>query len=93
MWSPRLRDRTHLRARELLTVAEAVLRTALERTESRGAHYRTDYPETDPEWRANLLVSIEDGELSTRRRGIGDPSPAVREALEAGYELDYHHLE
>jgi len=76
-----------------LTVAEAVLRTALERTESRGAHYRTDAPETDPEWGVNLLVSIEDGELSTGRRGVGDPSPAVREALEAGYELDYHHLE
>ena len=75
------------------TVAEAVLRTALERTESRGAHYRTDYPETDLEWRVTLLVSIEDGELSTRRRGIAEPSPEIREALEAGYELDYHHLE
>lgn len=76
-----------------LTVAEAMLHTALERTESRGAHYRTDYPETDGEWRVNLLVSVEDGELSLRRRGIGDPSPPVQEALEEGYELDYHHLE
>ncbi len=76
-----------------LTVAETMLRTALERTESRGAHYRTDFPETDEAWRANLVVSVDDGERSIRRRGVADPSPAVREALEAGYELDYHHLE
>ncbi len=76
-----------------LTVAEAMLSAALERTESRGAHYRTDAPETDPSWQANILISIVDGELSTRRRGVSEPSTAVREALEVGYELDYHHLE
>ncbi|WP_265111313.1 L-aspartate oxidase [Halosolutus halophilus] len=76
-----------------LTVAEAMLRAALERRESRGAHYRTDFPETNPSWRVNILVSIDDGELSTSHRGVGEPSAAVREALEEGYELDYHHLE
>ncbi|QCC53532.1 FAD-dependent oxidoreductase [Natronorubrum bangense] len=76
-----------------LTVAEVLLRTALERTESRGAHYRTDYPETDPEWRQNLVVSADEHGLSIRRRGVAEPSEPVREALEEGYELDYHHLE
>ncbi|SDQ48318.1 L-aspartate oxidase [Natronobacterium texcoconense] len=76
-----------------LTVAETMLRMALERTESRGAHHRTDYPEIDEEWRVNLVVSVEDGELSIRRRGVGEPSPPVQDALEEGYELDYHHLE
>ncbi len=76
-----------------LTVAEAMLRAALERTESRGAHYRTDFPETDSSWRVNIVASIDDGGLSTTRRGVGEPSAPVREALEAGYELDYHHLE
>ncbi|SFC11161.1 succinate dehydrogenase subunit A [Halobiforma haloterrestris] len=76
-----------------LTVAEMALRAALERTESRGAHFRTDYPETDEDWRVNLVVSIEGGERSIDRCGVGEPSPAVREALEEGYELDYHHLE
>ena len=31
----------------LLTVSEAITRSARQRTESRGAHSRLDYPETD----------------------------------------------
>jgi succinate dehydrogenase / fumarate reductase flavoprotein subunit len=34
--------------RNLLTVSEAITRSALQRRESRGAHSRIDYPETDP---------------------------------------------
>ena len=33
--------------RNLLIVSEAITRSALQRTESRGAHSRLDYPETD----------------------------------------------
>ncbi|RZV08114.1 succinate dehydrogenase subunit A [Natrinema hispanicum] len=76
-----------------LIVAEVLLRTALERTESRGAHYRTDYPKTDPDWRQNLIVAADEGGLSLQRRGVAEPSEPVREALAEGYELDYHHLE
>ncbi|MCI0783833.1 MAG: fumarate reductase/succinate dehydrogenase flavoprotein subunit [Chloroflexi bacterium] len=44
--------------RSLLTVAEAIARAAAERTESRGAHTRDDYKETDPEWgKWNLSLS------------------------------------
>ncbi|MXV63972.1 FAD-binding protein [Natronorubrum sp. JWXQ-INN-674] len=76
-----------------LTVAEAMLRTALERTESRGAHYRTDYPETDSDWRVTLVLSADERGLTITRRGVADPSEPVRESLEEGHELDYHHLE
>jgi succinate dehydrogenase / fumarate reductase flavoprotein subunit len=38
---------TALDLRSLLVNAEALLRSALERKESRGAHARSDYPETD----------------------------------------------
>lgn len=76
-----------------LTVAEAMLRAALERTESRGAHYRTDYPDMADDWRVNLVVTAGTEGLSFHRRGVGDPSPAVRAALESDHELDYHHLE
>ena len=76
-----------------LPVAEALLRSALERTESRGAHHRTDYPETDADWRRNLLVSETPTGLSLRRRGVAEPTPEVQDAVDTGYELDYHHLE
>jgi succinate dehydrogenase / fumarate reductase flavoprotein subunit len=77
-----------------LTVAEAVLRGARERTESRGAHYRTDHPDIDPEWRRN--IRYERGGVGSMRlttSPVAEPSDAVQAALDAGYELDYHQLE
>ena len=39
----------------LLRLADALLASALARTESRGAHARREYPETDPAWRRRLV--------------------------------------
>jgi L-aspartate oxidase len=41
--------RRGLEARNLLLLGNAVVRAALERTESRGAHFRRDYPDRDDE--------------------------------------------
>ncbi len=75
-----------------LELAELLLRTARERAESRGAHYRTDYPERDPAFRSNLLVTDPET-LAIERQPVSDPSQAVTDALAEGHELDYHHLE
>ena len=77
-----------------LVVAEAILRGAIERTESRGAHYRTDYPETDDDWCRNVAFAPADlGGMKPHTVPVADPSAAVQSALDAGYELDYHQLE
>ncbi|MBX0284930.1 FAD-binding protein [Halomicroarcula sp. F28] len=76
-----------------LPIAETMLRAALERTESRGAHYRTDYPETDGDWRRNIVMSEGPTGLDLRTRGVAEPSSEVQDAVDTGYELDYHHLE
>jgi succinate dehydrogenase / fumarate reductase flavoprotein subunit len=78
----------------MLTAAEAVLRGALERTESRGAHYRTDYAETDPAWQRNIYFERADvGGMTSHTEPVGSPSEAVQDALDEGHELDYHQLE
>ncbi len=40
----------------LLDIAYLILQSAVFRTESRGGHYRLDYPETDPLWQVHTLV-------------------------------------
>ncbi|TKX84164.1 FAD-binding protein, partial [Halorubrum sp. SS5] len=78
----------------MLVAAEAVLRGALEREESRGAHYRTDFPDRDPDWRRNLYFDAPDvGGMALRSEPVDEPSEAVRAALDEGHELDYHQLE
>jgi L-aspartate oxidase len=44
----------------LLQVADALLVSADERTESRGAHARREYPDTDPAWRRRLVFGDSD---------------------------------
>ena len=48
----------------MLTLAEAVIRCAIERRESRGGHWRTDYPKADPTYGGkNLLVTPKNGAM------------------------------
>ncbi len=78
----------------MITIAESVLRGALQRTESRGAHYRRDYPEIDSDFQKNIYFEMADlGGMTSHTEPVGTPSPAVQEALDEGHELDYHQLE
>ncbi len=55
-----------LEIRDMLKVADVIILAALERQESRGAHYRSDYPQMDPAWEKNIRVyTNNDGKLAT----------------------------
>ena len=67
--------------KSMLTVSEAVTRSAIARRESRGAHSRTDHPKTDPEWgRRNLVVRRGAGGMEVAERPVPQP-PAELQAL------------
>jgi succinate dehydrogenase/fumarate reductase flavoprotein subunit len=55
-----------LELQEMVQTAEAIIVPALLRTESRGAHYRSDYPQMDPAWVKNIRIWRDaSGELMT----------------------------
>src|SRR5712692_4060289 len=70
----------------LLTVSEAITRSALERKESRGGHFRDDYPEKDPAFATfNLIVRKgRDGRMELSRA----PIPQMPEELKAIIEAN-----
>jgi succinate dehydrogenase / fumarate reductase flavoprotein subunit len=72
---------TALDLQNLLTVSEAITRSALERKESRGAQFRDDYPEKDPAFgKVNISARRRpDGSMEVRRV----PLPEMRADLKA----------
>jgi succinate dehydrogenase / fumarate reductase flavoprotein subunit len=58
-----------LQLRNMIQVAEMIARSALMRTESRGVHYRKDYPNVDNDhWLKNIVIKQANGsmELTTK---------------------------
>jgi len=68
---------TALDLTNLLTVSEAITLSAIERKESRGGHFRDDYPKKDEEHAKFNVVTYkgEDGQLRLRREPV-KPMPA-----------------
>jgi L-aspartate oxidase len=48
-------------ASNLLTVASALLAAAIRREETRGCHWREDFPDASDDWRGHLLAAVDDG--------------------------------
>ena len=51
---------------EMLKVAEMILTAALMREESRGAHYRSDYPKMDAKWEKNIVLQKKNGKIAPK---------------------------
>jgi len=56
--------------RNMLLVAQSVIRPALARTESRGAHQREDFPTVDDTWSVNQTVALSNGEIQLGRSAV-----------------------
>jgi succinate dehydrogenase / fumarate reductase flavoprotein subunit len=68
----------------LLTVSEAITRAALLRKESRGAHFRDDYPTKDETYGSfNLIVREgKDGEMTVTREPLPPLSAELKKVIE-----------
>jgi succinate dehydrogenase / fumarate reductase, flavoprotein subunit len=56
--------------RNMLLVARTVAQAALQRTESRGAHQREDFPALSPEWEVNQLAYLSGDALHVLRSPV-----------------------
>jgi succinate dehydrogenase / fumarate reductase flavoprotein subunit len=68
----------------LLTVSEAIARCAIERKESRGGHFRDDYPDKRPEYATfNFVVKKgHDGQMQIDRAPIPTMPPDLKQIIE-----------
>jgi succinate dehydrogenase / fumarate reductase flavoprotein subunit len=59
----------------MLLISEAVTKSAMARTESRGAHSRIDFPELDATWGQKHNIIVEEGGAMVRRESPIPPLP------------------
>ena len=75
---------TALDLRNLLTVSEAITRSAIERTESRGGHFRDDFPAQHPEWGKHNVKAerAEDDTMKVTRIPIPELPDELKQVIE-----------
>ena len=77
--------------RNMVLNAEMRLRASLFRTESRGGHYREDYPQRkDPEWLAWVLLKEEKGDMKLWKEPIPKKEwPNLKKPYDARYSYKF----
>src|SRR5213592_2229767 len=75
---------TSIDLKNLLTVSEAITRSAIERKESRGGHFREDFPDKAQEFGTINIVTVKsaDGAMAVRRIPIPPMSPELKQIIE-----------
>jgi len=64
-----------------LLAAEATVRGAIERRETRGAHNRSDFPSIDTALEVNFFTRLVDGRIEIRSERVPTPRPELVEVL------------
>jgi succinate dehydrogenase / fumarate reductase flavoprotein subunit len=69
----------------MLKVSEIIVRCAVERRESRGAQWRLDYPDQDPQWAKKNLIAITGpgGQVKIGTRPVPEMPPEMAALFEA----------
>jgi succinate dehydrogenase / fumarate reductase flavoprotein subunit len=75
---------TAIDLKNLLTVSEAITRSALERKESRGGHFREDFPGKDAAFgKVNVIVKKKpDGSMQVRQETIPEMTAELKQIVE-----------
>ncbi|HET6282735.1 MAG TPA: fumarate reductase/succinate dehydrogenase flavoprotein subunit, partial [Polyangia bacterium] len=75
---------TSLDLHNLLVCSEAITRAAIERKESRGGHFRDDFPDKDPAFGTFNLICKKgpDGRMQLRREVIPPVRPDLKQVIE-----------
>ncbi len=71
--------------------AEMKLRSSMFRKESRGNHYREDYPKrNDPEWLAWVLLKDVDGRMDVSKKQMPEEwAPDKSKSYDENYPLEF----
>jgi succinate dehydrogenase / fumarate reductase, flavoprotein subunit len=74
-----------------LVACEAIIRSALMRQESRGAHYRSDFPKLDDEkWKVNIYCRKEGKEMVLIKDNVKEIKGPLLDLLKVHVEPEHH---
>ena len=71
-----------LEVRSSLIVCEAIIRSALMRKESRGAHFRSDFPTINNDvWHVNIYCNKGDGKMTLYKQNVKEVKGTLKEVI------------
>lgn len=83
-----------LELRAMLTVSEAIVRSALLRKESRGAHYRSDFQRMDDDnWKVSIICRNEESEMKIFTEKVKPIGEALKKMVVQETRRQYHYVE